>query len=107
MNMLVNASHAIGEKGGTIAVCTDVVKNQVEIKISDNGKGIPADILPRIFDPFFTTKKVGAGTGLGLSTSYNIAQRHGGTIRVESVPGKGTTFRVLLPVGRAEDDAAA
>ncbi len=113
MNLLVNAYQAIeaklGESGqtGTIRLRTEPRGSDVMVEVSDTGSGIPPDQLDRIFDPFFTTKKVGVGTGLGLSTSYNIAQRHGGTIRVESVPGKGTTFRVLLPVGRAEDDAAA
>ncbi|MBU8871301.1 MAG: PAS domain-containing protein [Gemmatimonadales bacterium] len=98
MNMLVNASHAIGEKGGTITVCTDVVENQVEIKISDSGKGIPADILPRIFDPFFTTKDVGKGTGLGLSISHGIIHDHGGRIEVDSIVNQGTEFRIYLPL---------
>ena len=73
--------------------------------VADTGTGIPPGNLDRIFDPFFTTKKVGSGTGLGLSTSYSIVQRHGGAIRVESRPGTGTIFRVLLPVD--EDDAEA
>ena len=113
MNLLVNAYQAIEEKlgdsgqTGTIRLRTEPRGSGVLVEVSDTGAGIPPDQLDRIFDPFFTTKKVGAGTGLGLSTSYNIAQRHGGTIRVESVPGKGTTFRVLLPVGRAGDEAAA
>ncbi len=113
MNLLVNAYQAIEEKlgdsgqTGTIRLRTEPRGSDVLIEVSDTGAGIPSDQVGRIFDPFFTTKKVGAGTGLGLSTSYNIVQRHGGTILVESLPGKGTTFRVLLPVGRAEDDAAA
>ena len=113
MNLLVNAYQAIeaklGESGqtGTIRLRTEPRGGDVMIEVSDTGTGIPADHIDRIFDPFFTTKKVGAGTGLGLSTSYNIAQRHGGTIRVESVHGQGSTFRVLLPVERSEDNAAA
>lgn len=67
------------------------------ITIRDNGVGIPAEDLGRIFDPFFTTKDVGAGTGLGLSTSYSLIQRHGGEISVESEVGKGTTFEIWLP----------
>jgi PAS domain S-box-containing protein len=110
MNLLVNAYQAIEEKlgdsgqTGTIRLRTDTTGNEVLVEVSDTGAGISPDHVDRIFDPFFTTKKVGAGTGLGLSTSYNIVQRHGGTIRVESAPGKGTTFRVLLPVGRVEED---
>jgi signal transduction histidine kinase len=60
--------------------------------------GIPDDVLPRIFDPFFTTKAVGQGTGMGLSISFKIVQEHGGMILVDTVPGTGTVFSVLLPV---------
>ena len=104
MNLLVNAYQAIEERigpsgeMGTVRVVTRAVERGVEIAISDTGCGIAADQLERIFDPFFTTKKVGAGMGLGLSTSYNIAQRHGGTLSVESRVGEGTTFRLFLPV---------
>ena len=66
--------------------------------VTDHGTGIGSAALGRIFDPFFTTKEVGVGTGLGLSTSFNIVRRHGGTIRVESIEGQGTTFEVLLPL---------
>ena len=72
------------------------------VACSDTGIGIPPEHLDRIFDPFFTTKKVGAGTGLGLSTSFNIVRRHGGTLRVESEPGAARTFRVQLPHLREE-----
>ena len=74
----------------------------VRLRVEDDGAGIAPEVLPRIFDPFFTTKKVGAGTGLGLSTSFNIVRRHGGTMRVESELGRGTTFRIHLPL-LAED----
>ena len=113
MNLLVNAYQAIEEKlgdsgqTGTIRLRTEARGSDVLIEVSDDGAGISSDHVGRIFDPFFTTKRVGAGTGLGLSTSYSIAQRHGGTILVESLPGKGTTFRVVLPVGRMEDHAGA
>jgi two-component system, NtrC family, sensor kinase len=70
----------------------------VAVKISDTGPGIPGNILPHIFDPFFTTKPPGKGTGLGLSVSQGIIARHGGHILVDSEPGKGTTFTVILPV---------
>jgi PAS domain S-box-containing protein len=97
MNILVNASHAIENKG-TITIRTGTKGDQVWIEIADNGKGIAAENLKRIFDPFFTTKPVGQGTGLGLSVSYSIIKKHHGSIDVESQEGKGTTFRVNLPV---------
>ena len=101
MNMLVNAQHAI-EGRGHVSVGTRREGERVEISIVDDGWGIaPAD-LPRIFDPFFTTKGVGKGTGLGLSVSHGIVQAHGGTIEVESEPGRGSTFRVYLPIEPAE-----
>jgi signal transduction histidine kinase len=68
------------------------------VEVIDNGKGIPADVMPKIFDPFFSTKEIGKGTGLGLSISYKIVQQHGGKIDVESAPGKGTRFAVHLPL---------
>lgn len=105
MNILVNAAHAITEKG-EIKIATaylDGAEPRVEIRISDTGKGIPAENLPRIFDPFFTTKPVGKGTGLGLSMAYSIVRKHQGEIKVESEAGRGATFIVTLPVeGREE-----
>ena len=72
----------------------------VVVSVTDNGAGIPADILPKIFQPFFTTKPTGEGTGLGLSLSYDIITKgHGGTIEVESAEGGETTFTVRLPIG--------
>jgi two-component system NtrC family sensor kinase len=70
----------------------------VEISIIDTGCGIPENNLKRIFDPFFTSKEVGKGTGLGLSVSHGIVKAHGGAIEVESTVGKGSTFRIYLPV---------
>jgi len=99
MNLLVNAAHAIEERG-TIAIRTGTHDSEVWVEIADNGKGIPAENLKRIFDPFFTTKPVGKGTGLGLSLSYSIVQKHGGKIEVASEVGKGTTFSLRLPVKR-------
>jgi len=98
MNILVNAAQAIEYKG-EIRITTRADNGHVEIRISDTGKGIPPDVLPKIFDPFFTTKEVGKGTGLGLNMAYNIIQRHKGTIDVESEVGKGTTFTIRIPVG--------
>jgi two-component system NtrC family sensor kinase len=113
-NLLVNAYQAIHEKegdrggSGRIRLVTRLRDDGIEAEVSDSGVGIADENLERIFDPFFTTKKVGLGTGLGLSTSYHIVQRHGGTLSVESRPGEGTTFRLYLPFVDpldAEDDA--
>ena len=71
---------------------------RVVVEITDNGHGIPQDVLPKIFDPFFTTKEVGKGTGLGLSITYKIVESHGGRIEVASKVGTGTKFTVTLPV---------
>jgi two-component system, NtrC family, sensor kinase len=98
MNMLVNASHAMPEGGGTITIGTSVVEGKLKICISDDGSGIPEEILPRIFDPFYTTKDVGKGTGLGLSISHGIILDHSGTIEVESEMGAGTSFIIYLPL---------
>lgn len=104
MNLLVNAYQAIEQRYGVdsgqvghIVVRTRAVEDGVVLEIEDDGIGIRKEHRNRIFDPFFTTKQVGAGTGLGLSTSYNIIRRHGGTIAVDSRVGEGTTFRVWLP----------
>ncbi|MFA1262122.1 ATP-binding protein [Xanthomonas axonopodis pv. fascicularis] len=98
MNMLLNAGQAIAERG-TITVTTgrDEAEN-VWIQFQDSGAGIAPDLLQRIFDPFFTTKPVGSGTGLGLSISYGIINKHHGRIDVESVPGQGASFRIVLPI---------
>ncbi len=99
INLLMNAGHAVGKKG-SIGLSTEYNghDNKVAIKVSDTGYGVKKKDLPRIFDPFFTTKPTGEGTGLGLSVSYGIVKSHGGDILVESEPGKGTQFTVLLPV---------
>ncbi|HEC18517.1 MAG TPA: response regulator [Gammaproteobacteria bacterium] len=101
MNLLVNAAHAMEERG-VITLRTGTEDNWVWVEISDTGKGIEPEHLKRIFDPFFTTKPVGSGTGLGLSLSYGIVEKHGGRIEVDSVLGQGTTFRVCLPVRQTE-----
>jgi two-component system NtrC family sensor kinase len=109
MNIMVNAQQAI-DGAGTIAVVTRayIAKTSqetekmstpmVELAIKDTGCGIPEANMQRIFDPFFTSKEVGKGTGLGLSVSYGIIKAHGGEIKVASVVGQGTTFRILLPI---------
>ncbi len=101
MNLLVNAAHAMEERG-VITIRTGTEADWVWVEISDTGQGIEPEHLKRIFDPFFTTKPVGTGTGLGLSLSYGIVEKHGGRIEVDSEPGKGTTFRVWLPVRQAD-----
>jgi signal transduction histidine kinase len=82
----------------TVSVSTKKVGDKVEIKVSDNGNGIPQKIVDKIFQPFFTTKPTGQGTGLGLSLSYDIVKAHGGEIKVESMEGEGTEFIIQLPV---------
>ncbi|MDD2709461.1 MAG: ATP-binding protein [Verrucomicrobiae bacterium] len=96
MNLLVNAAQAIPEKG-VITIETSATNENISVKILDTGGGIPPENIPMLFTPFFTTKPVGKGTGLGLSISYGIVKKHGGSIQVESIQGKGTTFTVLLP----------
>lgn len=97
MNLLVNASQAI-ETSGVITVRTGRENNEVWVEIADTGKGIAAENIQHIFDPFFTTKPVGVGTGLGLSLSYGIIQKHQGRIEVKSQLGQGTAMRIYLPV---------
>ena len=97
VNLLINAGQAI-ENRGTITIATGAEDGEAWISIADSGCGIPADVLPRIFDPFYTSKPIGRGTGLGLAIAYSIVSKHHGRIEVESEPGVGTTFRVVLPV---------
>lgn len=99
MNIVVNGAHAITGERGVIRIRTGCQDDeQVWIEISDNGVGMPKEVQSRIFDPFFTTKPIGSGTGLGLSLSYGIIQKHNGRIEVQSEPGQGTTFRIVLPI---------
>lgn len=90
--------------GGTLMITTKVVSKCIEISFQDTGEGIPDKIKESIFDPFFTLsyQKGKKGTGLGLSISYTIVKEHGGNIEVESEEGKGSTFRVMLPVKSSE-----
>jgi len=111
MNLLVNAYQAIqerfGQSGeiGEIRLQTGERGGGVSVTVTDNGIGIRPEHVTRIFDPFFTTKEVGIGTGLGLSTSFSIVQRHGGTLKVESKPGEGSTFELFLPLAAGEEAA--
>jgi two-component system NtrC family sensor kinase len=110
LNMIINAFDAT-EPGGKVIVSTDLTvsgitrgQKGIEIAIADTGSGIPAEHLDKLFDPFFTTKEVGQGTGLGLSVSYGIIERHGGTIRVQSEVGKGSTFTIGLPLEESDEE---
>ncbi|MCX5864790.1 MAG: ATP-binding protein [Deltaproteobacteria bacterium] len=98
LNLLTNAEEAIIAETGTITVRTEVRRGYVAVQFQDSGYGIEPENKERIFEPFFSTKSAAKGTGLGLSVSYGIVTRHGGTIEVESTPGIGSTFTVLLPV---------
>jgi two-component system NtrC family sensor kinase len=98
LNLLVNAAQAI-EEFGKIYVRTGYLDAEwFWVEVEDTGKGIPEEVQSKIFDPFFTTKPVGTGTGLGLSLSYQIIQNHHGRIELDSVPGRGTRFRIYLPI---------
>jgi signal transduction histidine kinase len=88
-------------EGGTLKVTIKPQADVVALVIADTGHGIPRENLAKIFTPFFTTKEVGKGTGLGLTVVHGIIEEHGGSIEVESEPGKGTTFTILLPIERA------
>jgi signal transduction histidine kinase len=97
MNLLSNAIDACAP-GGLVTVRSETEDGHVRIDVIDNGHGIAPGIRDRIFDPFFTTKPIGKGTGLGLSISYGIVQDHGGSIEVDSTPGRGSRFTVRLPL---------
>ncbi|BDB17944.1 two-component sensor histidine kinase [Pseudomonas sp. CYM-20-01] len=98
MNLVINAAQAMGPERGTITISNGVEGEHVWLEVADNGCGIAPETVQKIFDPFFTTKPVGEGTGLGLSLSYGIVKKHRGDISVSSELGKGTTFRVVLPI---------
>ncbi|HUZ59914.1 MAG TPA: ATP-binding protein, partial [Hanamia sp.] len=104
LNLFNNAFYAVNEQKSrnlnsyepTVSVITKKVGDKVEIKVSDNGNGIPQKALDKIFQPFFTTKPTGQGTGLGLSLSYDIVKAHGGEIKVETKEGEGSIFIIQL-----------
>ena len=110
LNLLTNAFYVVDEKKTlrqaqgdthyepTVSISTKKMGDKVEIKVSDNGNGIPQKVLDKIFQPFFTTKPTGQGTGLGLSLSYDIIKAHGGEIKVETKEGEGTGFIIVLSV---------
>ncbi len=107
MNLIANARDAMPD-GGSISVRTSAVTDEkghgyALVSVSDTGIGISEDAMAHIFEPFFTTKDPGMGTGLGLSISRSIVKDHGGDIRVESIPGKGTTFHMTIPAVDADE----
>ena len=98
MNLIINGRDAMPE-GGTLTITTrDDERDHVTLEVTDTGHGMPPDVRAKIFEPFFTTKDPGKGTGLGLATVYTIVTQVGGTIDVESAEGRGTTFRISLPL---------
>ena len=97
INILLNAAHAIADEG-TIKVKTWAEATTVHVSVTDSGHGIKGQIINRIYDPFFTTKEIGQGTGLGLSISYTVIKNHDGELKVNSRPGVGTTFEIVLPI---------
>ena len=110
LNLVVNAAHAMGDvfkssgSKGHLAVGTRMDGEDVIIRISDTGTGIPESVREHIFEPFFTTKEVGKGTGQGLALAWTlVTENHGGTLSYETAIGKGTTFFVRLPrAGRSQ-----
>ncbi len=93
----MNGAQAAGD-GGRLRLTTQRELAAVRVEVADDGCGMPPEVRERIFDPFFTTKAVGEGTGLGLSIASQIVHSHGGTIEVDSEPGRGSSFRVRIPV---------
>ena len=98
MNLLLNAAHAVDKQRGRIAIRSGAEGDHVWVEVADDGCGMTPEVQSRVFDPFFTTKPIGKGTGLGLSLAYGIIQKHQGRIDLHSEVGKGTTFRVWLPI---------
>jgi two-component system, NtrC family, sensor kinase len=99
MNLVMNAAQAIGDQPGTITVAAQRENDGAHIRLSvaDMGSGMDAATANRAFEPFFTTKEVGKGTGLGLSIVQGIVLAHGGTIAIDSAPGQGTRFDIIVP----------
>jgi len=99
LNLFINAIQAMPD-GGTLQIGVHTVDGQLRINVEDTGAGIEPEHLPHIFDPFYTTKEVGRGTGLGLSVTYGIIEKHGGHIEAHSHKGRGTMFTIILPLGQ-------
>ncbi len=100
LNLIKNSGEALPEAGGEIRILTKTEQHTLHIAVTDTGVGINPEHFPHLFEPYFTTKTVVKETGLGLAVSYGIVKSHRGEIRVESTPGQGTTFTVLLPAGK-------
>jgi two-component system NtrC family sensor kinase len=98
LNIINNGVDALDEQPGRITISTRYQRQNLYIAITDTGKGMPPEQKEKIFLPFYTTKEVGKGTGLGLSVSYEIIKGLGGIIEVESTPGRGSTFTIMLPL---------
>jgi signal transduction histidine kinase len=96
VNERVKLQSALGGYKPLVVVSTKRKDNKIDIKITDNGNGIPQNVVDKIFQPFFTTKPTGQGTGLGLSLAYDIVKAHGGEIKAETKEGKGSEFIVQL-----------
>ncbi|MDQ3025622.1 MAG: ATP-binding protein [Pseudomonadota bacterium] len=106
LNLVTNAAQAIDKPRGLITLTTRREgADHIAVEVTDNGRGITPEAMPRIFDPFYTTKEVGKGTGLGLTIAYKIVTQHGGRIDVRSELGTGSTFTVLLPINPPADPA--
>ena len=105
LNLINNAFYAVNEKQkqnlngyeATVTLTTAKQNGKVEIRVKDNGNGIPQNVLEKVFQPFFTTKPTGQGTGLGLSLAYDIVKAHGGDLKVETIGGEGSQFIIQLP----------
>jgi two-component system NtrC family sensor kinase len=107
LNLALNAQQAMPEGGKVRFATARAPDGRVEISVADNGPGISESISDQIFEPFFTTKPPGEGTGLGLAISFGIVRDHGGTLTVESEPGKGATFFIRLPAAAPAAEPAA
>lgn len=107
MNIVLNAYDAMREKGGTIMVSTRRAGDEILMRFKDTGCGMDAETVTKIFDPFYTTKESGKGTGLGLAIVAQIVETHGGRIYVDTEPGKGTEFRISLPVAGTDIETPA
>jgi signal transduction histidine kinase len=106
LNLINNAFYAVNEKQKqnpddyepSVTVTTQTNNGMIDVKVKDNGDGIPQKVVDKIFQPFFTTKPTGQGTGLGLSLAYDIVKAHGGEIKVETREGEGSEFIIQLPL---------